>query len=335
MKRILMLSSMILVVLFLAACGISGQPATLSSGNIKIVTTIFPPYDFAREIAKDKADITLLLKPGAESHSFEPTPQDIKTIENADLFIYTGSENDVWVEDLLASLGDRAPQTMRLIDCVPTVTEEVVEGMEHEHEEDHHDGVFEDADVQDRTLADWQGDWQSVYPYLLDGTLDPVFAHKAAEKQDKTEAEYKAYYTAGYQTDIERITIDGDTIAFFENGKPITAKYIYEGFRILTYESGKKGVRYQFQSADPASAAPKYIQFSDHEIGPVDHAEHFHIFMGNDGFDKLSEEMENWPTYYDSSLTGDEVLDEMLSHDHEEEIDEHVWTSPANAMQIA
>ena len=83
---------MILVVLFLAACGISGQPATLSSGNIKIVTTIFPPYDFAREIAKDKADITLLLKPGAESHSFEPTPQDIKTIENADLFIYTGSE---------------------------------------------------------------------------------------------------------------------------------------------------------------------------------------------------------------------------------------------------
>ena len=306
MKRILMLSSMILVVLFLAACGISGQPATLSSGNIKIVTTIFPPYDFAREIAKDKADITLLLKPGAESHSFEPTPQDIKTIENADLFIYTGSENDVWVEDLLASLGDRAPQTMRLIDC-----------------------------VQDRTLADWQGDWQSVYPYLLDGTLDPVFAHKAAEKQDKTEAEYKTYYTAGYQTDIERITIDGDTIAFFENGKPITAKYIYEGFRILTYESGKKGVRYQFQSADPASAAPKYIQFSDHEIGPVDHAEHFHIFMGNDGFDKLSEEMENWPTYYDSSLTGDEVLDEMLSHDHEEEIDEHVWTSPANAMQIA
>ena len=177
MKRILMLSSMILVVLFLAACGISGQPATLSSGNIKIVTTIFPPYDFAREIAKDKADITLLLKPGAESHSFEPTPQDIKTIENADLFIYTGSENDVWVEDLLASLGDRAPQTMRLIDCVPTVTEEVVEGMEHEHEEDHHDGVFEDADVQDRTLADWQGDWQSVYPYLLDGTLDLVFAH--------------------------------------------------------------------------------------------------------------------------------------------------------------
>lgn len=335
MKRILMLSSMILVVLFLAACGISGQPATLSSGNIKIVTTIFPPYDFAREIAKDKADITLLLKPGAESHSFEPTPQDIKTIENADLFIYTGSENDVWVEDLLASLGDRALQTMRLIDCVPTVTEEVLEGMEHEHEEDLHDGVFEDADVQDRTLADWQGDWQSVYPYLLDGTLDPVFAHKAAEKQDKTEAEYKAYYTAGYQTDIERITIDGDTIAFFENGKPITAKYIYEGFRILTYESGKKGVRYQFQSADPASAAPKYIQFSDHEIGPVDHAEHFHIFMGNDGFDKLSEEMENWPTYYDSSLTGDEVLDEMLSHDHEEEIDEHVWTSPANAMQIA
>lgn len=335
MKRILMLSSMIVFFIFLAACGISQNPADTSRGSVKIVTTIFPPYDFAREIAQDKAEITLLLKPGAESHSFEPTPQDIKAIENADLFIYTGSENDVWAEDLLTSLGEKAPQTMRLIDCVPTVTEEVVEGMEHEHEEDHHDGVFEDADVTDRTLADWQGDWQSVYPYLLDGTLDPVFAHKAAEKQDKTEAEYKAYYTAGYQTDVARITIDGDTIAFFKNGNIATAKYTYAGFRILTYESGKKGVRYQFQSVNPSGEAPRYIQFSDHEIGPVDHAEHFHIFMGNDGFDNLSEEMENWPTYYDSALTGDEILEEMLSHDHTEEIDEHVWTSPSNAIQIA
>lgn len=334
MKRILMLSSMIIVLSLLAACGISQKPAAVSTGGIRIVTTNFPPYDFTREITKDKADIKLLLKPGAESHSFEPTPQDIKDIENADLFIYTGSENDIWVEDLLDSLGENAPKTLRLLDCVPTVTEEVVEGMEHEHEEDHHDGVFEDADVKDRTLADWQGDWQSVYPYLMDGTLDPVFAHKAAEKQDKTEAEYKAYYTTGYQTDIERITIDGDTIAFFKNGKPTAAKYAYEGFRILTYESGKKGVRYQFQSVDSSEGVPKYIQFSDHEIGPVDHAEHFHIFMGNDGFDKLSEEMENWPTYYESSLTGDEILEKMLSHDHEEEIDEHVWTSPANAILI-
>ena len=88
-----------------------------------------------------------------------------------------------------------------------------------------------------------------------------------------------------------------------------------------------------------AKTITEYISLGEdylyHGQNHVDHAEHFHIFMGNDGFDKLSEEMENWPTYYDSSLTGDEVLDEMLSHDHEEEIDEHVWTSPANAMQIA
>ncbi|MGK5643330.1 ZinT/AdcA family metal-binding protein, partial [Streptomyces sp. URMC 126] len=77
---------------------------------------------------------------------------------------------------------------------------------DHDHGHDHDnastesssDGYFQDEQVQPRPLSDWTGEWQSVYPYLLDGTLDPVLAHKA-QKGDKTVAEYQAYYEAGYR----------------------------------------------------------------------------------------------------------------------------------------
>ena len=77
-----------------------------TGSRLQVVTTIFPQYDFARQIAGDCADVYMLLKPGEEIHSYEPTPQDIQMIQNSDLFIYTGGENDVWVENILASLGE-------------------------------------------------------------------------------------------------------------------------------------------------------------------------------------------------------------------------------------
>lgn len=135
--------------------------------RLQVVTTIFPQYDFARQIAGDCADVTMLLKPGEEVHSYEPTPQDIKLIQNSDLFIYTGGENDVWVENILASLSEKeqGPRTVRLVDLVETYEEEHLEGMmpekgahDHESEHDHeheseeaeeagHDHVLEKAEV--------------------------------------------------------------------------------------------------------------------------------------------------------------------------------------------
>lgn len=117
--------------------------------RLSIVTTIFPQYDFVKQIVKDKADVTMLLKPGAESHSFEPTPQDIKKAEASDLVIYVGGENDVWIDGILKTLTTK-PETMKLIDLVHTVDEEIVEGMEHEHEHEHgdkdHDKDHDDHD---------------------------------------------------------------------------------------------------------------------------------------------------------------------------------------------
>lgn len=107
------------------------------SKKLSLVCTSFPPFDLARSVAGDQAELTMLLKPGAESHTYEPTPQDIKKIAEADLFITVGGENDAWVDHLLDSLGDKKPEIFKLVEAVDTVEEELVEGMEAEDEHEH------------------------------------------------------------------------------------------------------------------------------------------------------------------------------------------------------
>lgn len=98
---------------------------------LKIVTTIFPQYDFVRQIAGERVSLQMLLKPGEETHSYEPTPRDIIAIQNADLFIYVGGENDAWVEDILDAPEMKQVRRLRLVDCTALLKEEHVEGMRH------------------------------------------------------------------------------------------------------------------------------------------------------------------------------------------------------------
>lgn len=174
------------------------------------------------------------------------------------------------------------------------------------------EGVFEDKDVKDRPLSDWQGIWQSVYPFLLSGDLNPVLAKKA-KQGDKSVEEYRAYYKKGYATDVETIGIENNVMEFHTGSVVNSCHYDYAGYKILTYTSGKKGVRYLFECKDPQSKAPKFVQFSDHTIGPRT-SQHFHIFMGNSSQEALLKEMDNWPTYYPYNMTKEQVVDEMLHH---------------------
>ncbi len=185
---------------------------------------------------------------------------------------------------------------------------------DHTTDEDVYNGYFDDKDVKDRELSDWEGEWQSVYPYLEDGTLDPVFEHKA-EEGEKTSEEYKEYYTTGYRTDVEKIDISKGKITFHQDGESRTGEYKYDGYEILEYEAGNRGVRYLFSLKDPENQEvplPQYIQFSDHGISPME-SDHFHIYMGDD-HEGLLKEMEHWPTYYPAGLSGDEIMEEMLHH---------------------
>lgn len=147
--RDFLLAGSLILGMMLTGCGMSGQQTEQNGGKeqnkvenekISVVATIFPQYDFVRQIAGENVELKMLLKPGEETHSYEPTPQDIIAIQNSDLFIYVGGENDAWVEDILESMPDNGRKTLKLVNCVDTVEEEHVEGMKeergHEHDED-------------------------------------------------------------------------------------------------------------------------------------------------------------------------------------------------------
>ncbi|MDR1541089.1 MAG: metal ABC transporter substrate-binding protein [Clostridiales bacterium] len=125
-----------LIAITLSSCARRELALSSNSGKISVVSTIFPGYDFAREISAGKADVYMLLPPGSESHSFEPTPADIIMIQNCDVFIYAGGESDEWVRGILDSMDTGNMKVISMIDCVDAVEEELAEGMEEEEEED-------------------------------------------------------------------------------------------------------------------------------------------------------------------------------------------------------
>ena len=149
MKRIFSLLLALALSLSLCACAAPAEKA--DDGKLQIVTTLFPYYDFARAIAQDRADVTLLLSPGREAHSFEPTPLDAVTISKADVFLYNGGEGEYWVESMLDAAGENIAVVARMMDYVDALDEEYVEGMQgaNSHDHDHEHGSHDDHDNHD------------------------------------------------------------------------------------------------------------------------------------------------------------------------------------------
>lgn len=120
--------------------GCAGAQKTPDSGKLTVITTVFPAYDFARQVFGDSAEVVMLLKPGMESHTYDPSAKDIVKINNCDLFIYNGGESDEWVENILSTV--EGVRTFRMMDCVEALEEEHSEGMQtsdHDDEDDHGD----------------------------------------------------------------------------------------------------------------------------------------------------------------------------------------------------
>lgn len=143
MKKILAL----LLALWIPAAVLSGcapQDDSAASNKLNIVTTIFPAYDWVREILgdeTDRAEITTLLDSGVDLHSYQPTVDDIVKISDCDLFLYVGGESDGWVDDALKNAPNKDRKVIRLLDVLgdSAKAEETVEGMqeeEHGHEEE-------------------------------------------------------------------------------------------------------------------------------------------------------------------------------------------------------
>ncbi|MCL2085975.1 MAG: metal ABC transporter substrate-binding protein [Oscillospiraceae bacterium] len=126
----------VFVVVFLFGCANETAMAnSVHSGKIKVITTIFAPFDFVREIVGDSTqiEVSMLLPPATEVHSYEPSPKDILTIQNSELFIYIGGDSDYWVDVLLNSFDDKV-KTIELLECVDL--------LDDDYEHYHYDGKY-------------------------------------------------------------------------------------------------------------------------------------------------------------------------------------------------
>ena len=173
--------------------------------KFSVVCTIFPEYDWIRQLVGDKKDnyeITYLLDKGVDLHSYQPTAEDIAKIANCDLFVYVGGESDGWVNDALKESKNDKMQVVNLLETLGTnvKTEEVVEGMqddEHDHDHDHDDKDHDDKD-HDHEDADHDYDHEEETEYdehvWLSLRNATALVNTLAEKLQTIDPENKDYY---------------------------------------------------------------------------------------------------------------------------------------------
>lgn len=158
------------------------NPTNKKNGDkIEVIATLFPQYDFAKQIGGDKVNVTLLLPPGAESHTYEPTPQDMVQINNSDLFVFTGEEMEPWADNLIAGMKDDIhvldlSKTVKLINMEEFEEEHEGEGHEHDQENDGHEHEHEHEHENEHEHH------HSYDPHIW---LNPQYAIKMVESIEK------------------------------------------------------------------------------------------------------------------------------------------------------
>ena len=193
---ILVLVLSVSFVFALYGCNNANENMGDESGKIKIVTTIFPYYDFARNIAGDKAEVKMLLSPGNEPHSYDPSPSDIVAIENCDVFIYNGGESDEWVDGVLESLQNSDLRVLKMMDYVDALNEQETDHTTGEELDEHIwtsirnaqklskiiSETLQDIDAQN---SDYYSDNELIYTQLL-SNIDSQFESIVENSSRKT-----------------------------------------------------------------------------------------------------------------------------------------------------
>lgn len=143
LKKILSIAlSVLLIVSIFSSC--TSQVNTDDS-RLSIVTTIFPLYDFVRQIAGDKINVMMLIPPGVESHSYEPTPADIIEIENADMFFFISEHTETWVTQLTSAVKNKSVQIMGVAELIGIE----IHGHNHEHDHLHDDSEAHNCETDE------------------------------------------------------------------------------------------------------------------------------------------------------------------------------------------
>lgn len=195
-----------------------------AAGKLKVAVTLFPYYDFVRQIAGDQVDLQMVIPAGMDSHSFEPTPADIRTIQHADVLISNGGTMEHWLDETLAALDTTSMTIVTMMDYVDTVEEEIVEGMEDaDHDHDHaHVHAADDHDHSNETPDEHAAHAHEADDYDHSGETPEEHAAHAHETDDhdyvdhdghEEEIEYDEHIWTSPVNAMKLVDVIGDTLA--------------------------------------------------------------------------------------------------------------------------
>ena len=246
MKKII---SIITAAILMATCLTACSGAAAGNGKLKIVTTIFPEYDWVMNVLGDKAsdaDVTMLLDNGVDLHSFQPNASDIMKISTCDVFIYIGGESDAWVDDALKESVNKDMIVVNLLDTLGDAVkeEEVVEGMqeedEHDHDHDHDEDHDEDHDHANGDPEEIEYD-EHVWLSLHNSATLVEKISEALQKANPNNAETYKTNAAGYMEKINALdkqyhdTVDNASCKTILFGDRFPFRYLVDDYGLSYY----------------------------------------------------------------------------------------------------
>ena len=226
-KYIALFSALVLIICTttLGLSGCSGNEIK-DSGKLTVVATVFPAYDWTREILGDKGELTLLSSNGADLHNYQPTAEDMSKIATCDMFIYVGGESDSWAEDAVKTSLKKDMIAVNLLEVLgeAVVEEKELEGMEHSHEEEENPQADEHVWLSLKNA-------QTVCGYIAEqlGNIDGDNAHLYTENAKNYNAKLSAL-DAKYKEAVE--TARYDTLLFADR---FPFRYLADDYGISCY----------------------------------------------------------------------------------------------------
>jgi len=260
MKKILFVVGIVVIIgLGIFAVSNIAQKSKTNSEKITVVTTLFPMYDFAKNIGQDKVEVTLLLPPGVEAHAYEPKPSDIAKINEADIFVYTGEFMEPWAHDII----EGANKNVKIVDTSAGIELMKEEGEEHEHE---HNGEANHEEANHHEEEEHHHHHGGEDPHIwLDFENAKIMAKNIADALEKADPQNAIFYQnnlKAYQAKLA--TLDQNYKNILATCK--TKTIIYGGHYAFGYLAKKYGLNYvaaQGLSPDSEPTAKDLISLTE------------------------------------------------------------------------
>lgn len=246
-----------------------------SEQKLSVVTTLFPLYEFSKEVGGDKADVTLLLPPGAEAHTFEPRPSDVTKIASADMFIYIGAGMEPWAQDILEGVKNSERidlDTSKAVTLLKTAEHDEHENEEQTHEEEVH--AFEWAGVFELEKGTYTWTFAKADEEYAEPTMHMVILKTTSTDSEGIKSQEKLATTLFEEDALTKI--DGETLT--------AGEFNYE----LIFDETKDSTSFKIE----ITQAGPYVVYTEHMPTEFESNEHFFKNSNNEDIEALAQEPE-------------------------------------------